>query len=232
MISPGRKPLRRRWTACGRSSWCCRIKWIATPLLAVASGAGVEHIVFLSSGAVVDGVDQQPDVIAQYHRDVERAIETSGISWTFLRLFFPAINSLSFAMQLTGGDVIRAPFANAASAPIHEKDVADVAAAVLAGGHGGLIYELTGPQSVTQAEQVDILGTALARPLSFEELDDAPVREQMAQFMDPAFINALFDLMAATVDKPAPVNANVEQLTGHTPRSYAQWVDDHISDFA
>lgn len=118
------------------------------------------------------------------------------------------------------------------SNPIHEKDVADVAAAVLAGGHDGWIYELTGPQSLTQAEQVDIRGTALARPLSFEELDDAPVREQMAQFMDPAFINALFDLMAATVDKPAPVNANVEQLTGHTSRGYAQWVDDHIADFA
>ncbi|WP_280298207.1 NAD(P)H-binding protein [Nocardia neocaledoniensis] len=201
------------------------------PLLATAREAGVARIVFLSSGAVVDGDEPQPDVIASYHREVELAIQASGIEWTFLRLFFPAVNSLSFAMQLAGGDVIRAAYGQATAAPIHEDDVAEVAATVLRGGHSGRIYELTGPESLTQVEQVDILGAALGRPLVFEELDDAVVRAQMAQFMDPAFINALFDLMAATVGKPAPVNTVVEQLTGHAPRGYAQWVTDHLVDF-
>ncbi|MGV9409633.1 SDR family oxidoreductase [Nocardia sp. NPDC003693] len=203
-----------------------------TPLLAAARTAGVRRIVFLSSGAVVDGAERQPDVIAAYHHEVERAIVASGIESTFLRLFFPAINSLSFAMQLAGGDVIRAAYGRAAAAPIHENDVADVVAAVLPGGHAGRVYELTGPESLTQVEQVEILGRALNRPLVFEELDDAPVRAQMAQFMDAEFINALFDLMAATVGKPAPVNELVAELTGHAPRGYAEWVGDHLADFS
>ncbi|WP_330178666.1 NAD(P)H-binding protein [Nocardia sp. NBC_01503] len=204
----------------------------AAPLLSAARRAGVRRIVFLSSGAVVDGAQVQPDVIAQYHRDVERAIEASGIEWTFLRLLFPAINSLSFAMQLAGGEVIRAAYGQAAASVIHENDVADVVAAVLLGGHGGRAYDLTGPQSLTQTEQVEILGAALGRPLTFEELDDAPVRAQLAQFMDPAFVHALFDLMAATVGKPAQVNSLVEDLTGHAPRTYAEWVADHLADFS
>ncbi|NRQ31123.1 NmrA family NAD(P)-binding protein [Nonomuraea sp. NN258] len=202
------------------------------PILRAAQDAGVRRIVFLSSGAVVDGAAEQPDVIAAYHYGVEQAIKATGAEWTFLRIFFPAINSLSFAMQLGGGDVVRGPYAGATSAPVHEGDVAAVAARVLTGdAHAGQVYELTGPESMTQAEQVGVLGSALGRSLSFEEIDDQPVRAQLGQFMDPAFINALFDLMAATAGRPAAVNSLVEDITGRPARTYAQWAADHVADF-
>ncbi|WP_116200657.1 NAD(P)H-binding protein [Amycolatopsis circi] len=203
------------------------------PLLAAAVQAGVRRLVLLSSGAVVPGAEQQPDVIAQYHRDVERAVEETGIEWTFLRLLFPAVNSLTFAMQLQSGDVIRAPYAEAAFSAVHERDVAEVAARILTGGgHAGRAYDLTGSDSLTQADQVRILGETLRRPLTVEDLDPEPVREQMSQFMDPEFLAALFDLMAHTVGKPAPVNDIVEQITGRPARTYAQWAADHRADFS
>ncbi|MGR6915646.1 NAD(P)H-binding protein [[Actinomadura] parvosata] len=204
----------------------------AAPLLRAARQAGVGRIVFLSSGAVIDGATEQPDVIAAYHHGVEQAIKETGAEWTFLRLFFPAINSLSYAMQLRGSDVVRGAYAGATSAPVHERDVAAVAAEALTGdGHAGRVYELTGPESMTQADQVRVLGEALGRPLRFEELDAGPVREQLAQFMDRAFVNALFDLMEATVGKVATVNSLVEELTGRPARTYAQWAADHVADF-
>ncbi|GAA2867990.1 SDR family oxidoreductase [Nonomuraea rubra] len=204
----------------------------AAPLLRATRRAGVRRIVFLSSGAVVDGAGEQPDVIAAYHHGVEQAVKATGAEWTFLRLFFPAINSLSYAMQLGGSDVVRGAYAGATSAPIHEGDVAAVAARVLTGdAHAGKVYELTGPESMTQAEQVGVLGTVLGRPLRFEELDAGPVRAQLGRFMDPAFVNALFDLMEATVGKPAPVGSLVEELTGRPARTYAQWAADHRADF-
>lgn len=205
----------------------------AEPLLDAAAKAGVRRIVFLSSSAVVDGADPQPDVIAAYHHGVERAVAASGAEWTFLRLFFPAINSLAFAMQLKGGDVVRAPYAEATCAPIHEDDVAEVAARVLTeDGHAGMTYDLTGPASLTQAEQIRVIGEAIGRDLKFEELDPEPVREQIAQFIEPAFINALFDLMARTVGKPAAVNSLVEQITGRPARTFARWATDHAAAFS
>lgn len=202
------------------------------PLLAAAGQAGVRRLVFLSSGAVVPGAEQQPDVIAQYHRDVESAVEASGFEWTFLRLLFPAINSLTFAMQLQGGDVIRAPYTEAAFSAVHERDVAEVAARILTGGgHAGRAYDLTGPESLTQAQQVRILGEALGRPLTVEDLAPEPVLEQMSQFMDHEFLAALFALMAQAVGKPAPVNDVIEQITGHPARTYSQWAADHRADF-
>jgi uncharacterized protein YbjT (DUF2867 family) len=191
-------------------------------LLAAAQAAGVRRLVFLSSGAVVPGAERQPDVIARYHRDVERAIEASGIEWTFLRLLFPAINSLTFATQLQGGDVIRAPYTEASFSAVHEKDVAQAAARILTGGgHAGRAYDLTGPEPLTQAQQIRVLGETLGRPLTVEDLDPQPVLEQMSQFLDPEFLTALFALMAAAVGKPAPVNDLIEQITGHPARTYA-----------
>lgn len=204
----------------------------ASVLLGEVVRADVERIVFLSSGAVVDGAEQQTDVIAEYHAGVERAIAETGIPHTFLRLLFPAINSLSYAMQLSDGYVVRGPYAGATSAPVHEGDVADAAVRVLtADGYEGRTYLLTGPESLTQVELVEILGRCLARPLSFEELDAGPVRRQMAQFLDGDFVKALFDLMAATVGRQAEVTPAIRTLTGREPRSYREWADDHIADF-
>lgn len=202
-------------------------------LLEEAARAGVRRLVFLSSGAVVDGAAEQPDVIAAYHARVEQAVVEAGFEWTFLRLMFPAINSLSFAMQLSGSDVVRAPYARAAASLVHERDVADAAAAVLTGpAHTGRIYRLDGPQLLTQAEQAGVLGDVLGRNLVFEEIDDVPVRDQMSAFMEPAFVNALFDLMATTVGKDTPLDDAVVRLIGRPALTYAEWVADHRADFA
>ncbi|MFB6888017.1 NAD(P)H-binding protein [Kitasatospora sp. NPDC056327] len=204
----------------------------ARPLVERVRRAGVRQIVFLSSGAVADGADPQPDVIAAYHAGVEEEIRATGVAWTFLRLFFPAINSLTWAMQLQGGDTVRGPHAAAAASVVHERDVAEVAAAVLGGAeHFGRVYEPTGPHSLTQTEQVEVLGRALGRGLGFEEVPDPIVREQLGRFMDAGFAGALLDLMAATAGRPAPVNDTVEKLTGRPARPYAQWVADHLADF-
>ncbi|MER6346509.1 NmrA family NAD(P)-binding protein [Streptomyces sp. NPDC001595] len=204
----------------------------ARPLLERARQAGVRQVVFLSSGAVVDSADPQPDVIAAYHAQVEREIRATGLGWTFLRLFFPAINTLAWAMQLQGGDLVSGPYAAAAASVVHERDVAEAAAAVLGSPeHAGRVYELTGPQSLTQIEQVEVLGLALGRELRFEEVADQAVQQQLSQFMDADFVRALLDLMAATVGKPAALNDSIERLTGHPARPYAQWAEDHLADF-
>src|SRR5690606_16150597 len=56
------------------------------------------------------------------------------------------------------------PFADQESNAVHEADIADVAAvALLHDGHEGHAYEVNGPETLTRAEQAQVIGTAIGR---------------------------------------------------------------------
>ena len=56
-------------------------------------------------------------------------------------------------------DVVRWPYLAAPTAPIDERDIAAVAVRALCeDGHAGAEYVLTGPQSLSQSEQVATIG--------------------------------------------------------------------------
>src|SRR5438132_13681595 len=63
--------------------------------------------------------------------------------------------------SIRAGGVVRWPYLNAPTAPIDERDLAAIAVRTLCeDGHAGAEYVVTGPQSLTQAEQVHIIGRA------------------------------------------------------------------------
>jgi uncharacterized protein YbjT (DUF2867 family) len=201
----------------------------APAFLGAAKEAGVRRIVFQSSAAIVDGAEEQPNEVAAFHREIERAIEESGLEWTFLRLEVASADALQWALdvpgQLARGDVVRGPYADAAGSPIHPADFAAVAVKALTDDrHAGRTYVLTGPRSLTNAEQIELIGRARGRTLRYEELSPEEAREAMGPYA-PA------DLLLATWDKhrttPAPVTDTVERVSGRPPRSVEQWATDY-----
>ncbi len=200
----------------------------APAFLKAAREAGVRRIVFQSSGAVDDDADQQPNEIAAFHRDIERAIQGSGLEWTFLRLEVASADALQWAFdvpkQLKEGDVVRGPYAQAAGSPIHPADFAAVAIVALTEDeHNEKIYHLTGPQSLTHVDQIRLLGDALGRPLRYEEIDPATAHKAISPFA-PA--DVLFATWERYVGTPAPVTDTVQRLTGRPPRPPAAWAAD------
>jgi uncharacterized protein YbjT (DUF2867 family) len=143
-----------------------------------------------------------------------------------------AINTLSWwAPQIRAGNVVRWPYAAALTAPVHERDVAAVAArALLEPGHDGAEYVLTGPESLSQLEQVRTIGEVIGRPLHYEELSpDETYRELRA----PApVVKMLLDAWAAARGQPAFVTTTVEAITGMPARTFRDWVTDHAREFA
>ncbi|KQV19198.1 MULTISPECIES: NAD(P)H-binding protein [unclassified Kitasatospora] len=201
--------------------------------VAAAEAAGVARVVMLSSDAVADDVAEQANPIAGYHAEIETAVRGSALEWTLLRSGHMATNALPWAGQTKAGDVVRGPYAEATSAPVHEADVADVAVAALtAEGHAGRVYWLTGPESLTAAEQVALIGKAVDRPLVYEELPADVAREQMSRFIPPFIIGTLFEGWAKSVGVPALVSSDVETVTGRPARTFDEWARDRVADFA
>src|SRR5581483_5891050 len=96
----------------------------------------------------------------------------SGLEWVSLR---PTVFVTNFAgmwsAQIRAGDVVAGPYAAASAAPIVETDISGVAArALLTDELVGQRLPLTGPQTFTNAELVEVIGTVLGRPLQYREI--------------------------------------------------------------
>lgn len=201
----------------------------APAFVKAAQEAGVRRIVFQSTAAIVDGVSEQPNDIAAFHRDIEREIEESGLEWTFLRLDVSSADALQWAFdvpgQLAHGDVVRGPYADAQGSPIHSADFAAIAiAALIEPQHAGQKYHVTGPHSLSHREQVELIGAEHGRSLRFEELTP----EQAAEAISPyAPADVLFATWQEHIGKPAPVTDVIERLTGRAGRTPQEWARDY-----
>jgi uncharacterized protein YbjT (DUF2867 family) len=99
-------------------------------------------------------------------------------------------------------------------------------------GHAGRAYELTGPEAITQVEQVRLIGAALGRPLRWAELAPDEARAVLlTSWGDPSFVDAALDYWASLVDRPEPVTSTVEELLGTPARAFAQWAVDNAGRF-
>jgi uncharacterized protein YbjT (DUF2867 family) len=221
--------------------------WVA-PRTAVAPAVAriarhVQRVVFLSSPhQTPHPFFQQPgwrpgepmaNPFATLHAEIERLIEDSGLQWTFLRPGMFAANALLWwAPKIRADNVLRWPYAEAPTAPIHELDIAAVAARVLCEeGHGGKDYVLTGPQSLSQFKQVRIIGEVIGRSLRFEEISPEEARRELSTVMPPPVVGMLLNAWAAGIGQPAFVTSTVTDITGTPARTFRDWVIDNAAEF-
>jgi len=210
--------------------------WTAPPATSPAVierlASHVPRVVFLSSPhRTPHPFFQQPNPIAAFHAEVERLIAASGLASTLLRPGMFASNTrLWWASQIREGDVVRWPYGAAETAPIDERDIAAVAArALYEDGHAGGDYVLTGPESLSQAEQVSAIGDAIGRRLRFEELSPDEFRRAMADYGPVA--DMLLAAWHAALGLPAFVTSTVAEITGSPARTFRQWAADHADQF-
>jgi len=187
----------------------------------------VSRIVYLSAEAAAG----RPD---SFWAVMERLIEESGVAFTFLRPTGFAANTLMWADQIRADGVVRWPYGAAARSLIHERDIAAVAVRALTeDGHAGRRYLLTGPELITQADQVRVIGEVTGRPARWQELAPQEARAQLlTAWGDPGFVDSALGTWARLVFEPEPVTRTVEEVTGVPARTFRQWAADHASDFA
>ncbi|ARF59119.1 NAD(P)H-binding protein [Streptomyces gilvosporeus] len=196
-----------------------------------------QRVVFLSSGAVQTGLapERQPHPVGRSHGRVEQLIEESGLRWTHLRPSTFAANTLWWAPQIRTADVVHGAYGDVPMALLHEADIAAVAVhALTEDGHDRAIHILTGPEVLTQAEQVRTIGQVLNRPLQWQELPHEAARRRLLAddtFPD-SFVDPLLDGYADMLAGPRPaLTHTVEAVTGTPARTYRTWVSDHAAAF-
>jgi uncharacterized protein YbjT (DUF2867 family) len=193
----------------------------ARPVVELMAGR-VRRIVYLSATAPDDS----------FHGGVERIIEQSGVGYTFLRPGGFAANTLGWADQIREG-VVRWPYGKAGRSLIHEADIAAVAAHVLiTAGHTGRRYALSGPEVITQEEQVRVIGEVIGREVVWEELDPEVAGEELASMWGSReFADQALAAWGSMVDSPEPVFDTVPLMLGRPAKTFREWAEDHASDF-
>ncbi|MCO6003976.1 NAD(P)H-binding protein [Actinoallomurus purpureus] len=200
--------------------------------VAAAQATGVGRIVHLSSFNVLG--DPMP-AMGRWHHEREEMIRASGIPATFLRPGGFMTNALDWLPTIHEEGFVLDPVGPGRYAPIDPADIAAVAALALTeDGHQGKEYVLTGEETFTFAEQVQVLSQEIGRPIEVREATapDEAVRARFPGGAPPALADAIiegFTLMRA--DTTGFRTDTVRRLLGRAPRTFADWCARNATAF-
>jgi uncharacterized protein YbjT (DUF2867 family) len=196
-----------------------------------AKEAGVRHVVKLSVWAA----DGEAFSFAKVHRPVERALESSGMGWTFLRPngFMQNLSNF-FAATIKEQGAFHLPSRGCRISHVDVRDIAAVAAKTLTEpGHEGRAYLLSGPEALTYAEIAAKLSAVTGRPVAYVDIPDADFKKgAMASGMPEAYADAMLSLIHFyETGGAARVTGDVEKVTGRKPITFDQFARDHAGAF-
>jgi len=201
---------------------------LAKALIDAAKAAGVKHLVKLSA----IGADIEPGIqLGRWHREIEKLVEASGISYTVLRPASFMDNYINFSPPGPDGNIYL-PLGTGAVSYIDARDIAAVAAAVLTEeGHYGKAYDLTGPEALTMAEVAKAIGEASGRDVHYVDVPEEAAKKAMLDMQMPAWmVDAMMELHGiCKAGYAGGISPLVEKLTGQKPRSFAQFARDRAS---
>jgi uncharacterized protein YbjT (DUF2867 family) len=191
-----------------------------------AKATGVRHIVKQS----VMGAAEEAYSLAVLHRPVERAIEASGMAWTFLRPNSFMQNTVTFMAPTIKSEGVF--YSASGEARISHVDVRDIAAVAVnsltSPGHEGKVYTLSGPEALTYDEMADKLSKVLGRVIRHISLPPADLKAGMlAEGIPEGIADRMLDLERYFRENRASgITDDFRQLTGRPPKPFAQYVKE------
>jgi uncharacterized protein YbjT (DUF2867 family) len=190
----------------------------------------VERVVYLSSLSVRTAPNHPMAVI---HADIERRLERAGAAWTFLRVGKLDSNALGYATPIRETGEVRLPYPAVGRAPIHEADVAAVAAALLLeDGRTRRALQPSGPKAMTEADIVRMIGEIVGRDIRIVEISPEESRaEMLASGVTPHLADSALAYWRGLVEEPEPVTTTVQEVTGRPARTFASWVRENADPF-
>jgi uncharacterized protein YbjT (DUF2867 family) len=197
---------------------------------AVIAAAAHSHVRYVVKLSVFRADENSPLRIARQHREIERALEESGLAYTFLRPVFFMQNLFGMLRQ----DTIRTAAGAGRAAMVDARDIASAAAALLTGqAHHGRSYTLTGPEPLAFDEVADVLTAQTGRQIRHRTIPaDAVSTGLQAVGNEPWFADdmaTLHGLLEGGYEDL--VTGDIEALTRRPPCTLAQFAHDFRNRF-
>ena len=197
-----------------------------------AQAQGVRHMVRLSAL----GVGSSRNItLAKVHGEVERIIRGSGIEWTFLRPNAFMQNFITYwGESIRKENAFFIPQGQGRVSIIDARDIADVAVVALTqAGHAGRVYELCGPEALSNNDIAESLSAVLGREISYRDIPAEEARSALiAQGMSEWMMNVIMELFEmSAADEAAEVNGEVERLIGRAAIRFEDFARDFSHAF-
>lgn len=201
------------------------------PFVEAAVKAGVQHIIYVS-------VPTAGTVKMVPHYTVERAIEASGVPYTFLRAGYFAQNLCrditTHAVDVAKYDQIFIPAGKGLTSFVDSRDVAELAVRIMRNPepHRNQAYVLTGTEAIDHWEVARIFSDVLGRRITYPN----PSFPAFWMRVGPRvtwdtllFMTIVYALTRR--GKNAPLTDTLPQLLGRPARSLRDFVQDYRDRF-
>lgn len=192
-----------------------------TELTELAERAGVRRLVLLSGRGEAEA------------QAAEQVVMAGSVEWTVVRCsWFNQNFSEGYLLDpVLGGEVVL-PAGAVAEPFVDVDDIADVAVAALTTpGHGGRVYEMTGPRLLTFADAVAEIADVTGREITYQQADLDGYVAAMADYGVPRDVVELLGYLFGEVldGRNAWLGDGVEQALGRPAKDFSAFVRDNAS---
>ena len=191
-----------------------------------AAQAGVHFIAYTS----LVKADSSPMALADVHRSTETRIRETGIPYSFLRNNWYIENERASLQAALAGQPILTAAGAGRIGWVSRDDLAEAAAAVLAGsGHQNSVYELSGPPR-TYASFAQAAGNFIGRDIPVVSLGDVEYGQMIAGFGLPIHVvELLVDAQRAMRQGAMDIESrDLEYLLGRPPTPIRKTIEGMI----
>ena len=183
-----------------------------------AKVAGVPYLAYTS----LLRADTSPLGLAQEHRETEKLIQDSGITYTFLRNNWYSENYLAGVAHTIEIGTLFGADQDGQISSASRIDYAEAAAKVLTStGHENKTYELAGSESFSLSDLATFIGQAVNKDIIYQNLSAEEYTQGLTQAGLPAgLVDVIVDADIQTIQGAMYSDSkDLEQLIGHKTTS-------------
>ena len=194
--------------------------------ITAAREAGIDHIVYTS---LASPVPESPITFSKDHQDTETLIEQSGASYTILRNNLYTDMLLMSGPQAIGMGQLIAAAGDGRASYVTRADCARAAAAALMNATGREVLDITGPESIGQADIAALLSDIAGKdipyvPMPAEDMVQAMIANGLPEFMARVFVSFDQAIAEGYLDVASD---DLKTLTGKSGQSVTDFLTEN-----